>query len=172
MKFKSFISTVLIVITINSLSAYFKDKIIFNYTFSIPFGLYKVEKNINSLEIGDIVTFNIKKYPIIYNRIHEDITFSKYICAKYNDVVENRNGCIYINDIFKGEILKEDSEGKPISSILKRKTILKKDELFLMGSSKNSFDSRYYGAIKKKDIIYKLKPLLIFNGGVLNEKEK
>jgi hypothetical protein len=31
-----------------------------------------------------------------------------------------------------------------------------------MGESDNSFDSRYFGKIKKEEILYKVKPILTF----------
>ena len=39
---------------------------------------------------------------------------------------------------------------------------VKEDEVFVLGTNDKSFDSRYYGCIKKSDVIYKLVPLIIW----------
>ena len=43
-----------------------------------------------------------------------------------------------------------------------KKYIIKEDEVFVLGTNDKSFDSRYYGCIKKSDVIYKLVPLIIW----------
>ena len=60
-----------------------------------------------------------------------------------------------------GSISNFDSRGRQLPQI-KSPLILNKDEFFVMGESDNSFDSRYFGKIKKEEILYKVKPILTF----------
>ena len=47
-----------------------------------------------------------------------------------------------------------DNYGNSIRTLKNGKQELKKDEYFVMGSNPKSYDSRYWGAVKKQDIMY------------------
>ena len=84
----------------------------------------------------------------------KEITVLKKIAASEGDVVEIKNYDIYINGEKTGKVIKLKglTENLPDS-----KKILSKDEYFLMGETPDSFDSRYFGTVKKKDIISEIK---------------
>lgn len=57
--------------------------------------------------------------------------------------------------------LKQDEKGLPVAAIERGIYVLKPDEVWLMGThSTLSWDSRYYGALKKENINAVVKPLL------------
>ena len=87
----------------------------------------------------------------------------KTIC-KIGDKIENRNGGIFINGEKKGEIFKIKglNENKNINKSIKTEEsyVLRKDEFFVMGDTSTSFDSRYFGVLKKKDFKFEMKLLI------------
>ena len=88
----------------------------------------------------------------------------KRIVGVCGDKIENRNGGIFINGEKKGEIFKIKglNENKNINKSIKTEEsyVLKKDEFFVMGDTPTSFDSRYFGILKKKDFKFEMKLLI------------
>ena len=58
------------------------------------------------------------------------------------------------------KVLSKDSKGRELPKI--SKIILKNGEYFLLGEHPHSLDSRYLGKFQEKDILYKVRPILIF----------
>lgn len=129
-------------------------KIFINITPSIPIGLYFLRpynKEI-SLEKRTFVVFPVPEKATKNREYYED--FIKEIVATYQDNIEVINNKIYINYQFMGDILEKDSYGNSIRTLKNGKQELKEDEYFVMGSNPKSYDSRYWGAVKKQDIMY------------------
>ena len=82
-------------------------------------------------------------------------TLLKHVVAVEGDKVETKNKTLYINDqeFWLGKIREKDSKGLPLP-IMKSKT-LERDEYFVFGTHPTSFDSRYYGVIKRELILKK-----------------
>ena len=122
-----------------------------------------MDKNID-FRRGDIVTFSIKKYKDIldYPGNIKNITFSKYIAGISGEYIKIENNKIYINNKEKGKIFKVDGLNNKLPQLKEKEYIIKVDEVFVLGTNDKSFDSRYYGCIKKSDVIYKLVPLIIW----------
>lgn len=150
-------------ITLNLLGRYTRKSFVINISSSIPIGIYKVDKS-TDFERGDIVTFSTKNYSDIlnYSGSIKNITFSKYIAGISGDYIRIENNKIYINDKEKGNIFKVDGLNNKLPQLKEKKYIVKVNEVFVLGTNDKSFDSRYYGCIKKSDVIYKLVPFIIW----------
>lgn len=150
-------------ITLNLLGIYTRKSFVINISSSIPIGIYKVDKS-TDFERGDIVTFSTKNYSDIlnYSGSIKNITFSKYIAGISGDYIRIENNKIYINDKEKGNIFKVDGLNNKLPQLKEKKYIVKVNEVFVLGTNDKSFDSRYYGCIKKSDVIYKLVPFIIW----------
>ena len=74
--------------------------------------------------------------------------------------ISNKLNYIYLEDLEKSN----ENLGVTILKCIeeKKEYIVKEDEVFVLGTNDKSFDSRYYGCIKKSDVIYKLVPLIIW----------
>lgn len=160
---KKYIILSIFLITLNLLGIYTRKCFVLNISSSIPIGIYKVDKSID-FKKGDIITFSINNYPNIldYPGNIKNITFSKYIAGISGDYIKIENNKIYINDKEKGNIFKVDGLDNKLPQFKEKEYMVKEDEIFVLGTNDKSFDSRYYGCIKKSDVIYKLVPLIIW----------
>lgn len=154
---------VVFLLVLNTLGIYTRKCFVLNISSSIPIGIYKVDKNID-FRRGDIVTFSTKKYKDIldYPGSIKNITFSKYVAGISGDYIRIENNKIYINDKEKGNIFKVDGLNNKLPQLKEKKYIVKVNEVFVLGTNDKSFDSRYYGCIKKSNVIYKLVPFIIW----------
>lgn len=120
-----------------------------NRTASMPIGLY-AKIVTDRLILGDIVVFNLGTI---------DNNLLKYIAGLEGDeYCSDIDHILWINGlpVAKKNILKYDSE--LISQSVCQK--LKQDEFLVLGEHPDSYDSRYFGPIKKQDVIAQVK--LIF----------
>lgn len=128
-----------------------------NISPSIPKGIYRL-KEVREIKRGDIVYLEIPDNAknIIWGRnyLPKHIAYLiKYIRGVPQDLIQIKNEKIYINHEFKGNIQSFDKEGRKLSSCLPEEYILQKDEYILLGTDDNSYDSRYFGVIKKEKIL-------------------
>ena len=153
----------LFLIILNTLGIYTRKYFVLNISSSIPIGIYKVDKS-TDFKRGDIVTFSTKRYKDIldYPGSIKNITFSKYIAGISGNYIRIENNKIYVNNKEKGNIFKVDGLNNRLPQLKEKEYIVKEDEVFVLGTNDKSFDSRYYGCIKKSDVIYKLVPLIIW----------
>ena len=153
----------LFLIILNTLGIYTRKYYVLNISSSIPIGIYKVDKSID-FKKGDIITFSTKNYSDIlnYSGSIKNVTFSKYVAGISGDYIRIENNKIYINNKEKGNIFKVDGLNNKLPQLKEKEYIVKEDEVFVLGTNNKSFDSRYYGCIKKSDVIYKLVPLIIW----------
>ena len=153
----------LFLIILNILGIYTRKYFVLNISSSIPIGIYKVDKSID-FKRGDIVTFSTKRYKDIldYPGSIKNITFSKYIAGIRGDYIRIENNKIYVNNKEKGNIFKVDGLNNRLPQLKEKEYIVQEDEVFVLAPNDKSFDSRYYGCIKKSDVIYKLVPLIIW----------
>lgn len=146
----------------------------FNKSNSIPFGLYKLSSASDSIRRNQFVLFcppNTKAFQIAHERgyIPEGYCQNGYMplmkkvvgipLDSYEFTTQGLilNGKLQINTV----PLEKDSWNQKLP-VFREKGILKKDEYILMGTeSRNSFDARYYGLIKKENIKGTLKPIWV-----------
>ncbi len=122
-----------------------------NVSNSIPKGIYHISiYNNGKYKKDDYVIFEepeeYKKYVVEQLR---DLPSAKRIRGVPGDVVEIKDDYIYINNQIEGKI----DFNIPVK--IKEKYTLKDGEYILLGENDNSLDSRYYGVIKKENILDK-----------------
>lgn len=132
--------------------------LVLNLSPSMEKGIYLL-KEIDELKKGDVVVLNIPLNirETIYSRgyLPKNIkTLLKEVVAVEGDKVHVTHNKLYINGEFKGEIAEVDSKGRELVSYVKD-GVLKSGEVFLLGKGENSFDSRYFGVVKKNEILKK-----------------
>ncbi len=136
-------------------------KVFLNITPSVKVGIYLMEEydNLKNLKKGDYVIF-----PPPVQAVKRDYhnNFLKQVVANSNDIILVDNNQIFINGVFYGNIKEKDSFGNNIRTLEEGIYFLKEDEYFVMGEHFNSYDSRYFGSIKKNEIIYVGKLLIPF----------
>lgn len=125
-----------------------------NITPSIPYGIYFLKEYDKKTDLpkGTVVVFSTPE-KATKNRVYYE-AFMKEIVGNYKDDIEIKGNKIYINNIFRGNLYEKDSLGNKVRTLKEGKQFLKVDEYWVMGTNDSSYDSRYWGAIKKKDILY------------------
>ena len=168
-----------------------KNNYIFNISKSLPIGIYQKLEDKN-FQKGDLVVLDIPKerMDFMISRGYIDGNMLKTMLKRIEGVEGETFKALSIEDLktyqlneniefssidipksskkflvkenkILGSISNFDSRGRQLPQI-KSPLILNKDEFFVMGESDNSFDSRYFGKIKKEEILYKVKPILTF----------
>ncbi len=110
---------------------------------------------INKLERNDIIVFNY------HETENSETKFVKRIIGKPNEHIEIKlNSKIYINGKeIEQNYLDESNFGKTFQAenITRMDVTLGDDEYYVMGDNRlKSYDSRFFGPIKKKDIVGKV----------------
>lgn len=136
---------------------YFYNNYCINISSSVPKGLYKLKK-INELEKGKIVYLEIpdNAKSIIWEREYLPKHINhlvKYIKGVPGDFIQVRENKLFINNEYIGSIKKSDKQGNKLESVLPKNYTLKEDEYILLGIDDNSYDSRYFGIIKREKIL-------------------
>ena len=145
----------------------------YNVTNSLRKGIY-FKKFFPEYKKNNLVLFELDKKYLKYlenfpnkNKLKK-IYLIKRIVGVCGDKIENRNGGIFINGEKKGEIFKikglneNKNKNKNINKSIKTEEsyVLRKDEFFVMGDTPTSFDSRYFGILKKKNFKFEMKLLI------------
>lgn len=120
--------------------------------------VYLVDKKDTELERGQIYMFLSKDLSPIYE---EGTKMLKFLRAVPGDEIEiKENDQIFINGEVSawGLSLAQEKLGQPSSNFY-GKTRLKNDQYWFLGISPQSFDSRYWGAVKRENIIGRAYPL-------------
>lgn len=133
-----------------------KPKVIFNFTPSIPLGIYMVTDK-KSFVTGDVLVFappeNVKT--IVHNRkwlAAKRGYLLKPIVAVPGDFVCIENSHFYVNNFDFGEVKDQDREGRELPDYHFCGTV-KSGTFFVGVQARNSFDSRYFGPIKTTQIL-------------------
>lgn len=168
-----------------------KNNYIFNISKSLPIGIYQKLEDKN-FQKGDLVVLDIPKerMDFMISRGYIDGNMLKTMLKRIEGVEGETFKALSIEDLktyqlneniefssidipksskkflvkenkILGSISNFDSHGRELPQ-MENSLILNKDEFFVMGESDNSFDSRYFGKIKKEEILYKVKPILTF----------
>lgn len=142
-------------------------KIMFQITPSLPNGIYWINRP-DRIEKGMICAFDIPPnvYSLMKTRgwLPRNLKFylTKPVVADQGDVIEISPSGLYINGTFFGPVKEYDSQGLSLPESY-GKFILKKDEYFFASKYQNSFDSRYFGIVRKKNIRWVERPLLVIS---------
>ena len=144
-----------------------RNKYIINPSKSLTRGIYKTFP-VETINKGDIVVFNIpndiKKMAKEREYILKDAqTLMKIVAATKDDIVTIEKDELFINGISWGKMAYKDSHLRRLDPKNEKELQPKSDDEYLLLSKvRNSFDGRYIGIIKRKDIIYKAELFLEF----------
>lgn len=122
------------------------------------YSLYLVDKKDKKIIRNKIYAFKSKDLSPIYKKNTKMI---KYIRAMPGDTVEiNKTNQILINGQLyaTGLMLAQEKLGQPYSYFQGEKK-LTENQYWALGTSEDSFDSRYWGAISREDIIGRVYPI-------------
>lgn len=155
---------IIVFVLVYIVKSYVYDNYCINVTSSVPKGIYKLS-DAKYLYRGDLVYIEIpdNAKDTIWGReyLPKHIKYLiKYIKGVPGDLIEVKNDFLYINQLRVGKIRKIDSEGLILNTNLVKYHRLSKDEYILLGSDDNSYDSRYFGVITKKEILKKAKLII------------
>jgi conjugative transfer signal peptidase TraF len=137
-------------------------RLVYNPSASAPRGWYVVVPARHPAT-GDWVLAHLPK-PIAQlaaarNYLPIDVPILKRIAAQEGDEVCSGSGGVFIDGHLTAQSLQEDSKGRPLSHWSACRT-LKIQEVFLMSSySPFSFDSRYFGPVKRVAVMGQAIPL-------------
>jgi len=135
--------------------------IVLNLSPSVPFGLY-VEVH-DELSAGRLVEFRLPPDTIDGHRSARNRVILKPIAAGPGDQVDTTGDWLLINDRRVAPIFTMDSKGQPLP-VWRARRLLQTGEYFLFSARvPNSFDSRYYGPVRRADIIAVRRPLWTWN---------
>ena len=155
----------LIVLFFSPIVVFFAVGIRINLTPSFPLGLYKISEKAH-LKKGDFVLicapdkmdYQRKPLPKEEGGICENGTtpLLKKIVALAGDSISVKNMKIFVNGIEQVNSSINQKRAKQFT----KSCILEEGEVFVMSDyNPLSFDSRYFGALKTKNILYKAIPL-------------
>lgn len=169
-KYFSIIICILVLITI------FFNFFFINSTRSLPLGIYKKETYKSMPSYGDYVSFKLNKEDFNTFLIERGLVkntnfyYLKKVAGLPGDVFETKRENVLGKDMLvlyrnnkKLMIVREfDGFNRPMIHVEGRFK-LKEDEIFVLGENvEHSLDSRYFGAIKIKDIFGYSSPFLTF----------
>jgi conjugative transfer signal peptidase TraF len=163
---KTFVLAVVIVSGILIASKALSQKIMFQITPSLPKGVYWIDNPVH-IDTGMLCVFSIPRnvYGMMKSRgwIPENLKFylMKPIVAKQGDEVEVSTTGFFVNGKYLGPVKRYDSQGLPLPEY-HEKVILGDGEFFVVSTYPNSFDSRYFGTIRREDIKWVARPLFVF----------
>lgn len=120
--------------------------------------VYLVDIQDRDLVRGNLYLFRSKNLAPIYA---QGTKMLKYLRGMPGDIVEVRNNDqVFINGVASeaGLSLAEEKLGRP-ASYFHGKATLGTDEYWFLGTSPLSFDSRYWGAVKRESIVGRAYPI-------------
>jgi len=130
-----------------------RDWLIYNHTPSVPPGWYM--RSADEIARGALVTVRARDvapdYAAARSFTDRGDRFIKRIAANDGDSVCADGEAIRINDRTVAHRAMHDSQGRALPHWSGCRTLLS-DEVFLMGDTPNSFDSRYFGPVFVADI--------------------
>lgn len=143
-----------------------------NFTASEPIGIYRKVYNME-LHEGDMVIMNIpesvKEFAYINGIIRPDEYLLKTIYAMPGRSYTITNQEVLIDDIRVGPVYSEGRAGMILPQV-RGTYIVKNGNFFPLATNKqNSFDGRYFGEVPQTLIVAKVKPLITFRGGYVEE---
>lgn len=119
---------------------------------SLPSYFYVVKntETENDFKKGSIITFPFPKKDDRYFKY--EYNFIKQIRCKEGEYLKYINRNYYCNDEYLGIARTHDSKGKEVEPFVFNGKI-PEGKLFVMGTSHNSYDSRYWGFVNKEKVL-------------------
>ncbi|WP_372712935.1 conjugative transfer signal peptidase TraF [Ilyobacter sp.] len=155
---------IIFILSLVSILFALRNHLTINVSSSLPRGVYWLAEA-EEIERGDMVLFNIpkKSEKYIHGRkyLKKDIKkLLKKVVATEKERIVRIDDRLYINGKFHSYIKSKDSNGRTLPYLSTRDLQPRFNELFVLGTNPNSFDSRYFGAINRSEIEKKAKLIL------------
>jgi len=133
-----------------------KKNFLYNLTESIPKGVYFLHRNAPVIR-NSLIAFNLpdelEKFAIQRQYIPSGVPFMKRVLGKAGDTVcVAPDGNVDLNGEVIGLHYPLDRDGRKMPAWSGCHS-LSQDEYFVFGDHPRSFDSRYFGAVKRTDIL-------------------
>lgn len=144
-----------------------------NLTPSIPLGIYKISKE--KAGKGKYVVFNPIKSTLFDEArergylkkgvFHEYMPLFKKICAVSGDSLSVSKDGVFVNGtlIADSKPINHDDLGRSLPHLEVNNFILNSQQVALIGESFNSFDSRYFGIVKRENISGVIKSVYVWS---------
>lgn len=123
---------------------------------SLPYHFGIACRVCNSINKGDIIGFK-KYFPDKY--IPDDVVLIKKVACDSGDRLFVMDKVYYCNDKLISIAKDKDRKGNKVDNF-KFNGVIPDGKLFVIGTNKDSYDSKYFGFIDASKIIYKIYPLL------------
>jgi conjugative transfer signal peptidase TraF len=134
--------------------------LVWNTSSSMPPGLYRA--SISKPDIGDIVLIEppsgFMRLALERGYLRRPIPFVKEIAAASGDTVCRNGRTISLGGLAIAQAMDSDLKGRPLPA-WEGCHLLTKNEVFVLGIHAGSFDSRYFGPIRRTAILTRLVPL-------------
>lgn len=123
-----------------------------NETTSLPDAVFVIDKNrsIDTVTKGDVIGFKFKQQNNLYYQYGHN--FIKKVACMPGDELSVRESVYFCNGIMIGVAKNSDSQGRKVDKFFYTGEI-PEGKYFVMGSSTNSYDSRYWGFVDREDVI-------------------
>ena len=141
-----------------------------NLTGSIPLGLYQVAGSIHGLKRGDIVLACLPDSVAVFARSRgylpgggpcpgRSAPVGKVVMALPGDTVAVLPTGLSVNGamVLRSRPLPRDRDGRALPRVPCRRSLVEPRTLWLIGSSKHSFDSRYFGPVPDTILIAQIR---------------
>lgn len=145
-----FIATLVIFATIS------RYKIAFQTDYSVDFQVGILDEKDKDIKKGELFGFY---FLAVKNDDRYGWRFVKRLACSEGDFLESRGRDFYCNGRYIGTAKTKDKKGKPINLLFQYKGRIGKGDYFAIGDTKDSYDSKYWGFVKKEWIIGKVTPL-------------
>ena len=133
-----------------------------NVTPSVPVGLYWIERRASARVDFVLVAVTPKHRALAVARgyLRQEQHLLKHIAAMDGDQVCRRGSAVWINGHIRVWLRRTDGSGRVLPGWQGCRH-LRTGELFVLGTDRSSFDSRYLGPILRPDVIAVASPLWV-----------
>lgn len=135
---------------------------VLNLTASVPVGVYL--RSAEALRVGDFaVVFIPPRYRDLAHRrgyLPRHRQLVKIAAARAGDAVCRMGSRVWIAGYRAVWVRRTDAAGRPLPTWHECR-VLKANEVFVLGSRADSFDSRYFGPIDRRLVIGRVIPILV-----------
>lgn len=139
-----------------------------NVTGSMPKGLYFLQSS-NLLKRNDFVVVKLPPNQLLIGMqrqyvVTSDTLLLKRLIALPGDKVGFKNSKVIVNGafVYEAQRFAKDKHGREMNPIKDGAYLCSRDDYWVLGMNDLSWDSRYFGAVSRKDILNKVRLICVF----------